>query len=175
MGFLPKNFFGSKKSPAPALTGEARQQSQEAKESKSAGEKTIPKPRTRAPVRALRGSNGKFISPDKVMASKEESSSSRLESIMTAGHSLRTFRFENERYYCVDDLVKAAGAENQDEELENLLKKNQTLASSLAEVQVDEDGKKFTLQFATKQTTNQIIAELGKLPQEIVLKIRNLN
>lgn len=92
--------------------------------------------------------------------------SSRIESIMLVGHPLRIFRFENEWYYCIDDLVKAAGVENPDKYL---------LANSLAEVQLDEDGKKVTLQFATKQTINPIIKELDKLPQEIVLRIRSLN
>ena len=79
-----------------------------------------------------------------LLHSSKATTSSRMETTNIDGHTIRVFSYENQQYYCINDFAKASK--------EDFLTKNPKLNNSdLAEVEVEEDGQKITLQFTTKQ------------------------
>ncbi len=110
------------------------------------------------------------------MSKKAPAAASRMQTIALHGHTIRMFLYENEQYYCADDLVKASGMVNPEQFLKDLLAKEQNINQELAEVKTEENGAAITLQFAKKQQMILIIAAIEKVsPKTIPISLENLS
>ncbi len=135
---------------------------------------------------ALRGPGGKFVSKKQLEAQafqpatapspeKEEPAKSNnplMETITINESKVRKFSFEDETYYCFEDLLSAVGVTNPDEHLREFVKtdpKIQISLDNLAEVELEGKGKNQTLQFASQSQATELLKSLDKpVPEQLL-------